>query len=239
MPRLPIDIATEDTLSFLLRESLPCKLLEVGCGHGQVAVELVRAGYDVTAIDASDEAVAATRQLGVSATHIDFLEYDAGPFDVIFFGRSLHHIHPLGKTVERARRMLKPGGKLLADDFAAELIDLDNVVWTAKSKRQLGSFHIDDQHDEEDMPPEELLKHWKIHHFEKHHVATSTEMLVPLAETFKLVRTERVAYMYRYVVDKLKPDPAATDLASELLQTERNLIAAGELVAIGLRIVAS
>jgi SAM-dependent methyltransferase len=242
MPTLPIDVAVNDTMTFLRKESAPCALLEVGCGKGQIARELMRAGYDVTAIDASDEAVEVTSALGVNALQADFLEYDgaAGPFDVIFFGRSLHHIHPLGKTVERARSMLKPGGKLLMEEFAAELIDTDAVVWTENSTRQLGSFHIDDDHgQEEDKSPDELLKHWKSHLFDKHNVATAEEMLGRLNETFKSVRTQRVAFMYRYVVDKIKPDPAAVPLAEQLLQTERALISAGKLIPIGLRIVAS
>lgn len=238
MPTLPIDIATNDTMTFLRQESSACTLLEVGCGRGQVAAELLRAGYKVTAIDASDEVVTAAQQLGVDAIKADFLEFEGGPFDVIFFGRSLHHIHPVGETVERARRMLKPGGKLLIDDFAAELIDAETVVWSHQSKRNLGCFHIDLELEEADKPPEELLKHWKIHHFEKHNVATSVEMLEPINETFKSVHTQRVPYMYRYVVDKMKPDPAATKLASALLQTERDLIAAGKIVPVGLRIVA-
>ena len=96
--RSPIDIppgaipAIETEM--FLRDHIPrpASVLEVGAGEGHLTARLRAAGWNVTAIDRSAEAVAAARIEGIDITCAEFLEYQGGPFDIVLFSRVLHHI---------------------------------------------------------------------------------------------------------------------------------------------------
>ncbi len=53
----------------------PGRILEVGCGRGEVARRLADLGYDVTPIDIDRQAVGAAKRLGLPARRADFLMY--------------------------------------------------------------------------------------------------------------------------------------------------------------------
>src|SRR5882724_11987615 len=110
MPR-PIDVVTNETLQFVLR-SIPSRnsrVLEVGCGNGDLAYELANLGHEVVAIDSSREQVTEAGRRGVDARVADFLDFKEDLFDVILFTRSLHHIQPLRPALARAHTLIKPG----------------------------------------------------------------------------------------------------------------------------------
>src|SRR5215470_7795483 len=105
------------------------RVLEVGCGPGVLAERLIRDGVQLTAIDASEEQVAEARARGVPATVSDFLAFEAPPFDAVLFTRSLHHIAPLEAGIARIRALVRPGGLVMADEFAHEEIDAATAAW--------------------------------------------------------------------------------------------------------------
>src|SRR2546430_6509342 len=78
------------------------RILEVGCGTGELAARLSKDGYVVIAIDSDRDSVAAARRLGVNAHVATWPDFDQGQFDAVLFTRSLHHIHPLGESVRRS-----------------------------------------------------------------------------------------------------------------------------------------
>ena len=104
-----------------VRDALPpgARVLDCACGTGQLAVGLARAGFAVTASDASAAMVARTRALaahhGVSvAAEVRDWEALAGEFDaVLCVGNSL--VHAAGRAGRRRAlaamaRVLAPGG---------------------------------------------------------------------------------------------------------------------------------
>jgi SAM-dependent methyltransferase len=105
----------------ILREAGARSVLEIGCGTGNDAVRLARAGFDVTAFDLSAEAIArAQEQYGdlVAFRVADVtepLDLEDGSVDAVVANVSLH-MFPWDTTrfVFRAiRRVLRPGGVFL------------------------------------------------------------------------------------------------------------------------------
>jgi ubiquinone/menaquinone biosynthesis C-methylase UbiE len=39
-------------------------------------------------------------------------------FDCVIFNRSLHHLSALQETMARVQRLLKPGGRIICQDYA-------------------------------------------------------------------------------------------------------------------------
>ena len=67
----------------------PARVLEVGCGAGELAQALARAGHSVTAIDPRAPE-------GPSFRRVRIEEFSApGPFDYVVASQSLHHVDEL------------------------------------------------------------------------------------------------------------------------------------------------
>jgi SAM-dependent methyltransferase len=92
--------------------------LEVGCGEGRVARDLVARGHAVTGLDASPtllhaaaEADPATRYVEGSA---EALPFEDGAFDLVVAYNSLMDVADMPAAVSEAARVLAPGGRLCA-----------------------------------------------------------------------------------------------------------------------------
>jgi ubiquinone/menaquinone biosynthesis C-methylase UbiE len=111
-----------------LAPRIPLTGLSLGCGVGQK--ELTWASHcEYTRLDAYDLApqriAAAQKQARTSgATNVHFLvgdvyrvEWPARYYDVVFSDQSLHHFTPLDQLLARIRRVLKPDGYLILNEF--------------------------------------------------------------------------------------------------------------------------
>ncbi|MEO6580096.1 MAG: class I SAM-dependent methyltransferase [Sphingomicrobium sp.] len=87
------------------------RVLEVGCGHGELAALLADSGRDILAIDIELAAIASARALQVDAHAMSWPTQMSGTFDAVLFTRSLHHIADLTGAVAAAKDVLSPGGK--------------------------------------------------------------------------------------------------------------------------------
>ncbi|WP_399928409.1 class I SAM-dependent methyltransferase [Streptomyces kanamyceticus] len=89
--------------------------LDVGCGTGRFARRLAARGYEVDALDPSQEVIAAAEAAGGGPRYrqadVTTQDLPAGRYDVITCLASLHHM-PFA-TVTRLRAALAPGGTLL------------------------------------------------------------------------------------------------------------------------------
>lgn len=113
------------------------RLLDVGCGRGDLAAAFARRGWEACGIEPSRAAVEAARALGVDARAgtIDDAPWPEGSFDAVVFNHSLEHIpDPVG-ALARARELLRPGGRV-----AVVVPD-----WGSRQRRLFGSrwFHLD------------------------------------------------------------------------------------------------
>src|SRR4030095_7790747 len=71
------------------------RILEIGCGAGELAGRLFKDGYAVVAIDSDRASIAAAQRLGVDAHLATWPDFNGGQFDAVFFHGLLHTIHPL------------------------------------------------------------------------------------------------------------------------------------------------
>ncbi len=67
----------------------PARVLEVGCGEGELAHVLTRAGHSVTAIDPRAPEGPIFRRVGIEGFT------DPDPFDYVVASLSLHHVEDL------------------------------------------------------------------------------------------------------------------------------------------------
>ncbi|MCY0936471.1 class I SAM-dependent methyltransferase [Streptomyces sp. H34-S4] len=96
------------------------QVLDAGCGSGPLTAALRDLGAAVTGLDASAGMVAlARRRLGDDAAlHVadlsDPLPFADGAFDDVIASLVLHYLEDWGPTLAELRRVLRPGGRLIA-----------------------------------------------------------------------------------------------------------------------------
>jgi SAM-dependent methyltransferase len=239
----PADVATRETLEFLTsRIPVGTTILEVGCGEGQLARELLKRGYHVTALDANPNVLAKAQARGVPVVLGSWPKFDTGvAFDAIAFTRSLHHINPLGNAIARARELLNPRGLLLIEDFAFDEVDETTVCWFVSvlhSKQGAARITpVADQLVAELLSSSDVMKTWRKNR--GHDLHSLTAMSVAIAKYFVVRETQSVPYFYRYLIPVLAETSEGVAFLNEVFQQEKLLGERGEIVLLGRRIVAS
>lgn len=111
------------------------RILDAGAGTGVHALRLERRGLDVTAVEIVAAAAEIMRDRGVRrVVEGDMFELDLGRFDTVLM--LMNGIGPVGTLVglerflERAGRLLRPGGQILVD--SGEALVRDEVVGAAR-----------------------------------------------------------------------------------------------------------
>lgn len=95
-------------------------IVDIGCGSGKVAEELIDLGYKVTCVSPPSNLTdtAAERLAGKAAVHqMLFEDFSCDEkFDLAFFSESYQYID-IEKGFNRCTQLLKPGGYIMLADF--------------------------------------------------------------------------------------------------------------------------
>jgi SAM-dependent methyltransferase len=187
----------------------PARVLEVGCGRGDLARALAAAGHEVTAVDPEAPGGPLFRRVTLE----DFGE--PGPFDAVVASRSLHHVPDLAVALDKIAALLRPGGVLVLNEFAKERLEGPTAEWYYERRRALAAAGGNDA-------PRSFNACLRDEHADIHGFG---EMRRELDRRF----AERLLAWVPYLHAELE------DVASEEL--ERELIEAGAIRATGVRYV--
>ncbi len=115
----------------------PLRVLDVGCGEGQLTAELARAGFAVVGVDVAEEPLRRARalheQLDVRlvSAHGEWPLADAR-FDAVWAGETIEHVVDTAAWLSEVRRVLRSGGSLLLSTPAHGRLQMLGLALSAR-----------------------------------------------------------------------------------------------------------
>ncbi len=111
-------IRLEAVIDLVRRFSTGPRVLDVACAQGNFALLLAEAGFDVTALDLSEEFLAYAKKKyshgKIEFIHANVMDYQSGqPFDTVICGEVIEHVAYPKDLLAAASRNLKTGGHLI------------------------------------------------------------------------------------------------------------------------------
>jgi SAM-dependent methyltransferase len=188
----------------------PCRILEVGCGRGELARVLASRGYAITAIDPEAPEGAMFRQVSLEGFP------ERGPFDTVVASRSLHHVPDLAEGLSKIHALLPPGGMLILDEFAWDQMNEETAQWYLSHVPKPGP-------EDESLLPGRFPDAWITEHEGLH---DATAMRRALDRFFQLRLFEWVPYLAEHYLER-----------KDLIPEEQKLIRSGDINAVGFRYV--
>ena len=188
----------------------PARVLDVGCGRGELTTALSAAGYDMLGIDPAAPLGERFRRLKLE--DVD----DAERFDAVVASFSLHHLRDLEAGLEKIATLLSPAGVLVVDEFGWDRLDETTADWLYGQRRALAAAG----HGETPLSRDELRREWDAEHIGLHGFAALRE---GLDARFEELAFAWMPHLYRKL----------SGVATEVL--EQALIDAGAIQALGFR----
>ena len=122
----------EDVAIAAVAEAGPHRVVDVGCGTGDLTERLAReVGVTVVAVDLSPRMAELARGRGLPAINADIqrLPFPVGTFDAVLANRVLYHLPDLDVGLAELARVVRPGGRLVAVVYRIDhLAELWEVV---------------------------------------------------------------------------------------------------------------
>jgi SAM-dependent methyltransferase len=93
------------------------RILDLGCGDGQLTGRILASGAFVIGVDADPRMVDAARKLGIETHHAaaELLPFADRTFDAVFSNAALHWVRDQDAMMAQVHRVLKPGGRFVAE----------------------------------------------------------------------------------------------------------------------------
>lgn len=91
------------------------RLLDIGCGSGDLVRSMSQWGWEAEGIDIDDRAIEIAKSRGLSVVVGDFIkaDYPDNHFDVIISSHVFEHVYEPVEFLKKCWRLLKPKGQLL------------------------------------------------------------------------------------------------------------------------------
>lgn len=112
------------------------KVLDVGCGTGDLLAEVVTRGCEGYGVEFNPDSVARCNERGLKVTcgDLDAAPYPPGTFDTIVFWHALEHLPSPKHALKKAASLLRPGGRIFvyipnADSYMAAWAGPDWFPW--------------------------------------------------------------------------------------------------------------
>jgi demethylmenaquinone methyltransferase/2-methoxy-6-polyprenyl-1,4-benzoquinol methylase len=103
-------------------QGLHGKVLDVACGTGDMAVELLRQGCSVTGVDLSNEMMAIAKRKAPQAEYrladVERLPFGDASFDAVTCAFGVRNFVHLEQGLSEMLRVLKPGGRMVILELA-------------------------------------------------------------------------------------------------------------------------
>ena len=92
------------------------RLLDVGCGNGQMLARMAALGWQAEGVDNDPAAVqvASAQGLNVHQGTLQSQQFADGVFDAVVMNHVIEHVHDPLTLLKECHRILKPGGRLVA-----------------------------------------------------------------------------------------------------------------------------
>src|SRR4029453_6755835 len=111
-------------------QAAPARVLEVGCGRGDLARALTHAGHRVVAIDPD-------------APDGDLFRHPAledcperQPFDAVVASLALHPVADLARAFDKIAALLRPRGRLIVNEHPIDRLDQPTARWYLYKRTQ-------------------------------------------------------------------------------------------------------
>jgi SAM-dependent methyltransferase len=178
----------QSTFRDFLREHLPpppARVLEIGCGQGELTTALHVDGYEALGIDPLAPQGELFRRV-----LLEDLDPGEGPFDAALAVQSLHHMRQLGDNLDRVVALLRPGATFVVSEFGWNLADDATLDWLWNHRRALASAGGD----EAPASFAEMRKDWEAEHVGLHRFETLRD---EIAARFEERAFEAEPFLYR------------------------------------------
>lgn len=120
------------------------RLLDVGCGYGQLLQTAKDEGWDAAGIDLSEAAVVLCQRRGLAAHRTDFFDrtLDEQRFDVIVMSELIEHVPSPQRFLKRAEELLSAGGVLYltTPNFGSLARRILGEAWSVIHPEHIGYF---------------------------------------------------------------------------------------------------
>lgn len=122
------------------------RILDAGCGTGQLTAEIAAAGADVLGVDSSPAMVEQARrnfpEIPFELQDLRALPYRA-EFDAVFSNAALHWVQPAEDAAASIARALKPGGRFVAEfGGRGNVQTIIEAAWNALEQMGLSSGRV-------------------------------------------------------------------------------------------------
>lgn len=175
------DFVEQPALKALLPDLTGKRVLDLGCGYGDMAHYcVVHGAIHVTGVDISENMLAFAKEhedISYIQSAMEDLQFGAGEFDLILSSLAFHYIKDLDQLMGRIVGWLKPGGQLIfSTEHPVILAAKSQAKWvTDEQGEQL--YWVLDNYKEEG----ERSQFWNVEGVVKYHRTFSTLINMQIA----------------------------------------------------------